>query len=176
MDLFDGRGQLLIYHFMFDPDADEGCPSCSFTMENVGHLNHLYARDTSLVSVSRAPLPKLQHYPGSAWAGRSRGTPRTAATSTTTSTSPSMPLSRSVEYNYKDQAELERDDPAWKGWSGEGLWGKSFPAPWRARLSHLLGIRARHRDSDGHLQLARPHCPRPPGELRRSPDAATTPP
>lgn len=47
VDLFDGRSQLLIYHFMFEPDADEGCPSCSFTMDNVGNLRHLYARDTS---------------------------------------------------------------------------------------------------------------------------------
>ena len=61
-DLFDGRSQLLIYHFMFEPDADEGCPSCSFTMDNVGHLRHLYARDTSFAAVSRAPLNKLEQY------------------------------------------------------------------------------------------------------------------
>ena len=87
-DLFDGRSQLLIYHFMFEPDADEGCPSCSFTMDNVGDLHHLYARDTSFAVVSHAPLHKLEHY-------RQRmgwtfpGTPRRAATSTTTSMSPS---------------------------------------------------------------------------------------
>ena len=41
LDLFEDRGQLLIYHFMFDPDWDEGCPSCSFLADNIGHLAHL---------------------------------------------------------------------------------------------------------------------------------------
>src|SRR4029077_2633682 len=56
LDLFEDRGQLLIYHFMFDPDWDEGCPSCSFLADNIGHLAHLHARDTTLVLASRAPL------------------------------------------------------------------------------------------------------------------------
>jgi hypothetical protein len=55
LGLFEGRGQLLIYHFMFDPDWDEGCPSCSFLADNIGHLAHLHARDTTLAMVSRAP-------------------------------------------------------------------------------------------------------------------------
>lgn len=59
VDLFDGRRQLIVYHFMFDPDWDEGCPNCSFLVDNIGHLAHLRARDTSLVLVSRAPLAKL---------------------------------------------------------------------------------------------------------------------
>ena len=58
LDLFEGRGQLLIYHFMFEPDADEGCPSCSLTTDNVAHLGHLNARDTSFALVSRAPSDK----------------------------------------------------------------------------------------------------------------------
>ena len=62
VDLFEGRDQLLIYHFMFGPDDDEGCPSCSFTIDNVGHLSHLYARNTSFAVVSRAPLEKLERY------------------------------------------------------------------------------------------------------------------
>ena len=40
MDLFEGRRQLIIYHFMFDPDWDEGCPSCSLVTDNIGHLSH----------------------------------------------------------------------------------------------------------------------------------------
>ena len=51
-DLFEDRGQLLIYHFMFDPDWDEGCPSCSFLADNIGHLAHLHARDTTLALVT----------------------------------------------------------------------------------------------------------------------------
>ncbi len=62
LDLFDRRRQLIIYHFMFDPSWDEGCPSCSFLVDNIGHLAHLHARDTSLVLVSRAPLAKIEPF------------------------------------------------------------------------------------------------------------------
>ncbi len=58
-DLFDGRSQLVMIHFMFGPDDDEGCRGCSMTVDNTGHLAHLHDRDTSLVLVSRAPLSKL---------------------------------------------------------------------------------------------------------------------
>ncbi len=62
-DLFDGRGQLLVYHFMFGTDWDEGCPSCSFWADNYnGVTAHLAARDTTLVAVSTAPLEKLHAY------------------------------------------------------------------------------------------------------------------
>ena len=62
-DLFDGCTQLLVYHFMFGPDWQEGCPSCSFWADNYqGTLPHLRARDINLVAVSRAPLAKLQSY------------------------------------------------------------------------------------------------------------------
>jgi len=61
-DLFDGRRQLIVYHFMFDPEWDEGCPSCSFLTDNIGNLAHLHARNTSLVLVSRAPLEKIEAY------------------------------------------------------------------------------------------------------------------
>jgi predicted dithiol-disulfide oxidoreductase (DUF899 family) len=58
-DLFDGRRQLIVYHFMFDPDWDEGCSGCSMFTDTIGQLAHLHARDTSLVLVSRAPLAKI---------------------------------------------------------------------------------------------------------------------
>jgi predicted dithiol-disulfide oxidoreductase (DUF899 family) len=62
LDLFAKRRQLIVYHFMFDPAWDAGCEGCSILVDNVGHLAHLHARDTSLVLVSRAPLPKLLAY------------------------------------------------------------------------------------------------------------------
>ncbi|GHO59492.1 DUF899 domain-containing protein [Ktedonobacter robiniae] len=62
LDLFEGRRQLIVYHFMFGPDWDEGCKGCSFLIDNVGHLAHLHARDTSLVVVSRAPLAKIEPF------------------------------------------------------------------------------------------------------------------
>jgi predicted dithiol-disulfide oxidoreductase (DUF899 family) len=62
LDLFQGRRQLILYHFMFGPDWEEGCPACSFLVDNLGHLAHLHARDTSLVLVSRAPLAKIEPF------------------------------------------------------------------------------------------------------------------
>ncbi|MEV0271246.1 DUF899 domain-containing protein [Hamadaea sp. NPDC050747] len=61
-ELFDGRRQLIVYHMMFDPAWDEGCRFCSFLMDNVGHLAHLHARNTTFAIVSRAPLEKLQRH------------------------------------------------------------------------------------------------------------------
>jgi len=61
-DLFEDRRQLIVYHFMFDPDWTEGCPSCSLVVDNVGHLAHLHARDTSLALVSRAPLARIEPF------------------------------------------------------------------------------------------------------------------
>lgn len=64
LDLFDGRRQLIVGHFMFDPSWDEGCSSCSSGADEVstGLLEHLHARDTSFAYVSRAPLAKLEAY------------------------------------------------------------------------------------------------------------------
>src|SRR5882757_1123358 len=62
-DLFGGKDQLLIYHFMMGPDWEEGCPSCSFWADNYDGVDiHLAHRDTALVAVSRAPLAKLLAY------------------------------------------------------------------------------------------------------------------
>lgn len=62
-DLFDGRGQLAVYHFMFGPGWGEGCPSCSFWADNFeGIAVHLAHRDTTLVAISRAPLDEIEAY------------------------------------------------------------------------------------------------------------------
>ena len=62
-DLFDGRSQLVTYHFMFDPDWDAGCKSCSFITDHFQlAVPHLAQRDTTLVAVSRAPLAKLEAF------------------------------------------------------------------------------------------------------------------
>ncbi len=62
LDLFDGRKQLIVYHFMFAPDAEAGCPGCSWVTDAMSHPAHLHARDTSIILVSRAPLEKLVRY------------------------------------------------------------------------------------------------------------------
>ncbi|MGO6901397.1 DUF899 domain-containing protein, partial [Rhizobium ruizarguesonis] len=62
-DLFDGRSQLLIYHFMLGPDWDAGCTGCSFLSDHVdGALPHLNHHDVTWVAVSRAPLDKIAAY------------------------------------------------------------------------------------------------------------------
>jgi predicted dithiol-disulfide oxidoreductase (DUF899 family) len=62
-ELFAGRSQLVVYHFMFGPDWQEGCPSCSFVSDHINAaLPHLSARDVKVVMVSRAPLAKLQAF------------------------------------------------------------------------------------------------------------------
>jgi len=64
LDLFDGRRQLIVRHFMFDPSWDDGCPSCTAGAAEIsdGLLDHLRTRDTTVVVVSRAPLAKIEAY------------------------------------------------------------------------------------------------------------------
>src|SRR6476646_1855103 len=62
-ELFDGRSQLLVYHFMFGPSYKAGCPTCSSMADTAdGALPHLHARDVTMLYVSQAPLEKLQAY------------------------------------------------------------------------------------------------------------------
>ena len=64
LDMFDGRAQLIIYHFMFDPEWEDGCPSCTAGTQELsdGFFDHLHTRDTSYAMVSRAPLAKLERW------------------------------------------------------------------------------------------------------------------
>ena len=115
LDLFEGRGQLLVYHFMFDPDWDEGCQSCSFLADNIGHLAHLHARDTTLAMVSRAPMAKIEPFrQRMGWAA-----PWYSSHRSDFNYDFHVTLDQAVapvEYNYRDLAEL---GPTWQGWSGE---------------------------------------------------------
>jgi predicted dithiol-disulfide oxidoreductase (DUF899 family) len=67
-DLFDGRRQLITYHFMWRhaesgfPGEDQGCPTCSFLTDSIGHLSHLHACDTTLALVSRAPIASIERF------------------------------------------------------------------------------------------------------------------
>jgi predicted dithiol-disulfide oxidoreductase (DUF899 family) len=61
-DLFEGRPQLIVYHFMFDPTWDKGCTGCTGLVDALGDLSLLKKRDTTFVVVSRAPLAKLDAY------------------------------------------------------------------------------------------------------------------
>src|SRR5208282_3390294 len=62
-ELFDGRSQLVVYHFMFGPGYEAGCPTCSSTADSFnGVLAHLGARDVTMICVSRAPIDKVLAY------------------------------------------------------------------------------------------------------------------
>lgn len=62
-ELFDGRSQLIVYHFMLGPDWEEGCPSCSFLADHFDGANiHLAQRDVTFVAISRAPLAEIEAF------------------------------------------------------------------------------------------------------------------
>src|SRR6478736_6079224 len=62
-ELFDGRSQLIVYHFMLGPGWKAGCPGCSFLSDHIdGALPHLNHHDVTMVAVSRAPLAKIEAY------------------------------------------------------------------------------------------------------------------
>ena len=63
LDLFEGRRQLIVYHFMFEPGWEEGCPSCSYLADNAtGAVLHLAARDTAFAVISRAPFAAIDAF------------------------------------------------------------------------------------------------------------------
>jgi predicted dithiol-disulfide oxidoreductase (DUF899 family) len=113
LDLFEGRRQLVVYHFMFGPDwEDEGCASCSFLVDNIGHLSHLHSRDTSLAVVSRAPLDKIEPFKKRmGWTF-----PWYSSFGAEFNYDFHVTLDEEVtpvEYNYRDKAELERLGMPW---------------------------------------------------------------
>ncbi len=62
VDLFEGRRQLLLYHFMFGPNQEVGCDGCSMVVDQIGHPAHLHARGVSFALVSRAPIAKIETF------------------------------------------------------------------------------------------------------------------
>jgi predicted dithiol-disulfide oxidoreductase (DUF899 family) len=118
-DLFRGRSQLLIYHFMFDPDWDEGCPSCSALADGFDETHlHLQNHDVAFTAVSRASLEQLLSY-------RDRmgwSFPWVSSGRTDFNYDFHVTIDASVapvEYNYRNQAQLEQANVAWREWSGE---------------------------------------------------------
>ena len=106
-DMFEGRRQLIVYHFMFDPSWDEGCNACSFLVDSMGHPAHLQARDTSLALVSRAPLAKIEaHKARMGWTVpwySSFGSDFNYDFHVTSDEAVAP-----IEYNYRDKAALEQ--------------------------------------------------------------------
>lgn len=109
LDLFDGRLQLMVSHFMFDPSWEDGCPSCSAGADEMsnGLLEHLHTRDTSLVYVSRAPIDKIERYK----AKKGWTFPWYSSFGSDFNYDFHVTLDESVapvEYNYRSQAEWNR--------------------------------------------------------------------
>ena len=156
LDLFEGRLQLILGHFMFDPDWEDGCPSCSAGADEMaeGLFEHLHARDTTLVQVSRAPIEKIEDYKArKGW---------------------TFPWysSYGTDFNYDFDVTM---DPAvkppvynfrpYEGEPGEMPGDELLPARGRRDLPHELDLRARRRDDRRLVLLPRPHGDGPPGGL-----------
>ncbi|MFC7387694.1 DUF899 domain-containing protein [Sphaerisporangium rhizosphaerae] len=107
-ELFEGRRQLIVYHFMWNDGWEEGCPSCSFAVDNVGRLEHLHGSDTTFALVSRAPLSKIDR-----WRARMGWTiPWYSSAGSDFNHDFHVTNDESVapvQYNYKNRAAMERE-------------------------------------------------------------------
>jgi predicted dithiol-disulfide oxidoreductase (DUF899 family) len=107
LDLFEGRTQLIIYHFMFAPEWEKGCMGCTGYVDALGDLSRLNERDTTFVLVSRAPCPKLKAYKQlNGWT-----VPWYSSFGSDFNYDFHVTLDENIapiEYNYRDKAELEK--------------------------------------------------------------------
>jgi predicted dithiol-disulfide oxidoreductase (DUF899 family) len=113
-DLFEGRSQLIVQHFMFDPSWEDGCPSCTAAADEIseGLLRHLHTRDTTFAAVSRAPLAKVEKYKRKKrwmfpWYS-SYGSDFNYDFHVTID-----PSKAPVEYNFRDAGELKESGAGW---------------------------------------------------------------
>ena len=164
LDLFEGRRQLIIYHFMFDPAWDAGCPGCTGFFNSLGDLSLLAARDTTMAVISRAPLEKLERYRAS----RDWRLPWVSSfhcdfnydfhASQDESIAP-------VEHNYRSQAELERSGQARVYARRKSRSQRVLPHR-RRNLPLLFELCARYRRDHRCVQPARHDTVRPSAGLR----------
>lgn len=107
LDLFEGRRQLIVYHFMFDPAWENGCMGCTGFVNALGDLSMLAERDTTFVLISRAPLEKLESYK----ATQSWHWPWFSSFQSDFNYDFHVTQDRSIapiEYNYRNEQELEK--------------------------------------------------------------------
>ena len=165
VDLFRGRSQLLIYHFMFGPDYIAGCPSCSAIADGFnGIVVHLANHDVMLWAISRAPLEKLQAYKrrmgwGFPWASSFGGDFNYDFGVAFTE---AQQRSGTVEYNFHamdTRSELTDEQTLAVFGTGDGYagsaWHERVRTRGRSRLPHLLGVHARAGSALGHVSMAR---------------------
>ena len=177
-DLFRGRSQLLIYHFMFGPDYKAGCPSCSAIADGFdGSVVHLANHDVTLSAVSRAPLAKLQAYKrrmgwsfpwASSFDSDFNYDFHAAHTKEEWDSGPvelQLPRSRLTAAGGRRGESVHRRDHV-ERWNGladiqarRARRERVRARGWR-RLPHLLGLRARDRRPLGYVPVARPRATR----------------
>ena len=120
LELFEGRTQLFVYHFMFAPDWEEGCPGCTSWVNAVGDISDLAKRDTTFVIVSRAPLEKLLAYKQK----HNWTLPWVSSFGSEFNYDFGLSLSvekGSTEYNYKDQTERLQKEGAFTELPGSSV-------------------------------------------------------
>ncbi|MGC4071150.1 MAG: DUF899 domain-containing protein [Nibricoccus sp.] len=110
VDLFEGRRQLIVYHFMFDPANEKGCPGCTGYVDALGDLSMLAENDTTFALISRAPFSKLEAY------RKQHGWDRAWYSSFGSDFNYDFHVTldekvRPVEYNYRSKAELMAKNP-----------------------------------------------------------------
>ncbi len=168
IDMFDSRAQLIVYHFMFDPGWEDGCPSCTAGTDELspGFFEHLHVRDTSYAMVSRAPLAKLERWKAKNGLGHSlvlvvrhrlqlrlRGHDRRVCRPGRVQ----LPHARRIRGHGRGLLPV---GPALRAAGPELL-----PPGRRAGVPHLLAVRPRPRVDRRLLLLPRPHRPGPAGRV-----------
>ena len=162
-DLFAGRSQLIVYHFMFAPEWEAGCRGCSFWADNYnGIIPHLNQRDVSLAAVSRAPLHKLKSFAARmGWNFKWVSAANSEFNSTTRR--PSSPRALhwvppcTTTRDTMNRCKTSRDS----AYFSRMVRGQSF---------HVLDLRARTRSDERRLSAARSRSERPRRSRLASPD------
>jgi predicted dithiol-disulfide oxidoreductase (DUF899 family) len=118
LDMFEGRRQLIVQHFMFDPTWDQGCPVCSYQADNIGDLAHLHSRNTTFAAVSRAPIDKIEAF------RRRMGWPFPWYSSMTNDFNYDFHVTHDenvapIEWNFRTKQELIDRGQAWAARPGE---------------------------------------------------------
>ena len=152
-DLFEGCGQLIVYHFMFPPEWDAGCPHCSFWADSFnGSPAHLRARDASFAAVSRAPLAKIAAYKQRmGWSFPWYSAGETAFNYDFGVSFPAAAVADGTAvYNYVSEPGLE---------DREGI--SAFVQDGQGQVFHTYSTYARHRPGQQHLPAAGSHRPGP---------------
>jgi predicted dithiol-disulfide oxidoreductase (DUF899 family) len=149
-DLFDGHTQLIIYHFMFHPSWDEGCPSCTAGTDELspGFFAHLHMRDTGYAMVSRAPLEKLERYR----AKKGWDIPWYSSFGTDFNVDFGVTIDSSqpdAEYNYRTMAEFDHRGEGWGNQETFEMPGRSCFLQVDDRIFHTYSQYARALESTG---------------------------